>query len=694
MNSIQGIVTGPAAQILGWALLHFIWQGVLIAVVLKLLLGGIPVRLAGLRYWVALAALAAMLCLPGISVWKATRERAPVAVIQVHEEPFVEQTASTAPVAASRPVPDPPGTMTAWQRVARERLGVLAPWIPVFWLGGAVLMASFMLGGMVRSRILLRGARRPAGEGWACKLTTLMKNARFCEPVRLLETDRVSVPTVIGWLRPTILLPAGAADQLAAEHLDALLAHELAHIRRRDYLFNLLQTSIEVLLWYHPATWWVSVQVRAERECCCDDDAVAACGNPLTYARALSRAERLRSASKWAIALSGASLLNRVRRLTEMKTPQIGRFAVCLTGLFAFGLILTAGAGSSLLAYIPAFVAQPSAVAAPASIQVIQAEPVKPAAQDPKNQNATEIKAGREAAAQEKFVRPTEIPRAIDQAKFVQPTEIPRKLTPEQASDLQKLESMLMERRRKLEDLKARLNPTHPDVVQTSRMIFDLEMQIANLRREAVQQATLGPKISGYVYDPTGGVVPGASISVVIPGDRQPPPNAFSNERGYFEIDSYDGVDFELRIEAFGFAPQVFARRDLGAGPLGVTLELGQIKETVTVITGAPTGVVTSDATRGPIRVGGNTVAPKLIRRVDPVYPPEAKAGGIEGIVVVSAMIDDQGQVKDALVTSGNTLLRAAALECVRQWGYSPALINGEPWPMRLSITVVFKLAR
>ena len=99
---------------------------------------------------------------------------------------------------------------------------------------------------------------------------------------------------LIGWLRPVILFPASALTGLSAEQLEALLAHELAHIRRYDYLVNLLQTTVETLFFYHPAVWWVSAQVRQEREHCCDDLAVAACGDVLTYARALTALEQLR----------------------------------------------------------------------------------------------------------------------------------------------------------------------------------------------------------------------------------------------------------------------------------------------------------------------------------------------------------------------------------------------------------------
>ena len=105
---------------------------------------------------------------------------------------------------------------------------------------------------------------------------------------------RVDVPTVIGWLKPVVLLPASALAGLSPNQVEAILAHELAHIRRHDYLVNLLQTLVETLLFYHPAVWWLSRRIRAERENCCDDLAVSLCGDPVAYAAALAELEDLR----------------------------------------------------------------------------------------------------------------------------------------------------------------------------------------------------------------------------------------------------------------------------------------------------------------------------------------------------------------------------------------------------------------
>ena len=99
------------------------------------------------------------------------------------------------------------------------------------------------------------------------------------------------MPTVIGWLKPVVLLPASALAGLTPRQLEAILAHELAHIRRHDYLVNLLQTLVETLLFYHPAVWWLSRRIRVERENCCDDLAVSLCGDPVAYAAALADLE-------------------------------------------------------------------------------------------------------------------------------------------------------------------------------------------------------------------------------------------------------------------------------------------------------------------------------------------------------------------------------------------------------------------
>jgi hypothetical protein len=168
----------------------------------------------------------------------------------------------------------------------------------------------------------------------------------------ILESGLVSIPTVAGWFEPFVLLPKGVLEKLDRPMLDALVAHEFAHIQRHDSVMNLFQTVIEDLLFFHPAMWWVTRSVRAEREACCDDDAVAICGDTLIYVRALSQAEQFRSAMP-VIALSSSPLLQRIRRLTEMKISKMNHVAAFCIAFFAVSFIIVTAAGSVLLATIP-----------------------------------------------------------------------------------------------------------------------------------------------------------------------------------------------------------------------------------------------------------------------------------------------------------------------------------------------------
>ncbi len=176
------------------------------------------------------------------------------------------------------------------------------------WLLGVLAFSIRLFGGW-RFTARLRSTAHPAPAEWQQTLE---------RPVRLLVSSLVDVPTVVGWLRPVILVPVEFLTGLSVEHITALLAHEIAHIRRHDYLASVLQSIAEAVLFYHPGVWWISEQIRAERELCCDDLAVAASGDALTYARALAELESQQpSRLTPALAANGGSLVNRIRRLIE-----------------------------------------------------------------------------------------------------------------------------------------------------------------------------------------------------------------------------------------------------------------------------------------------------------------------------------------------------------------------------------------
>lgn len=221
---------------------------------------------------------------------------------------------------------------------------------------GVLCLSLRLAGGWVYARRLCRRKVQPTSQEWRSLLSRLARQLGIKQRVQILESSLATIPTVIGWLKPVILLPTAALAGLSPTQLEAILIHELAHIRRLDYLVNLLQTLVEILLFYHPAVWWVSRRIRIERENCCDDVAVTVLGDARGYAIALTRMEELRGeVPTLAVAASGGSLLNRIRRL--LSPVPTSRASVSWVGL-ALAVSMLAIVGMSLHASLP--VALPS----------------------------------------------------------------------------------------------------------------------------------------------------------------------------------------------------------------------------------------------------------------------------------------------------------------------------------------------
>jgi beta-lactamase regulating signal transducer with metallopeptidase domain len=295
------LLNQPWTERLGWTLLHFLWQGILAAALYALARslagGGISAR--G-RYAIACASLLAMTAAPAVTYWWLGN---PGQAARVGNATDWGARQSAAAVVYS-PATDP------WQQAM--------PVIVMAWFAGAAACSFRLLMGFISAAALRRSRHAPVLTEWQQTLDRLSKRMHVSRKVRLLATDRVDSPSVVGWLRPVILAPLGVLCGIAPEQVEALLAHELAHVRRHDYLVNVLQGIAESLLFYHPAVWWISSQIRAEREHCCDDLAVAASGDVLVYARALAELESMRPAHfKAALSANDGSLLRRIRRLTD-----------------------------------------------------------------------------------------------------------------------------------------------------------------------------------------------------------------------------------------------------------------------------------------------------------------------------------------------------------------------------------------
>ena len=254
------------------------------------------------------------------------------------------------PIAESLETPSASPTQTKFWRIPLLDVNALqlVPWVTWIWMAGVVVFAVIHARGLYVVRRLCRVDVGEINEENPLRrrMETLADRLGIRRAIRLLQSKRVSTPMVIGWIRPVVLVPVGIMTGLSPSGLDAILAHELAHIRRHDYLVNVLQVLIETLLFYHPTVWWLSRRIRLEREYCCDDEAAAVCGSNLDFAKALVALEGARTGTTLALAASGPgkekTTIKRIRRLLEGKTQDVaagsGALAVMLAVLLFAGV--------------------------------------------------------------------------------------------------------------------------------------------------------------------------------------------------------------------------------------------------------------------------------------------------------------------------------------------------------------------
>src|SRR5260221_2130417 len=381
MKELAALLGGPLFARIGWALLAFVWQGTLVAALLACAGLALRRRKASLRYAVGCGALLLMLAMP---IATFLTQGAQFREVRDASDPRVATGPAAAP--ASRVSSEPSGFQRSsaggFALTVRRSADSLTPFLVAGWLLGVLLLSLRFLAGWTAARSLVRREVSPAPDALVASLARLSERLRVSRPVRLMQSAVLAVPTALGAIRPVILLPLCAAASLSPEAVEALLAHELAHIRRHDYLVNLLQTAVETLLFYHPAVWWVSRWIRAERENCCDDLAVMATGDPRAYARALVGLEESRGfALELSVAANGGSLWRRVARLLPVPRPPADRASGWVAGVLALATLGTLGAAARISSFATSSEAMPSPAGARPAAKPSEPVPAKPAQQ-------------------------------------------------------------------------------------------------------------------------------------------------------------------------------------------------------------------------------------------------------------------------------------------------------------------------
>ncbi len=793
MQALAQLPAQPLAHALGWTLLHFCWQGTVVAAVLWGGLGLLGGRSSQARYTAACLALGLMVALP-----VATFAHIAAADLRARAMALASGVVLDANivvlVGAHEPVPPWPA------RLAFE-LDHALPWVLLAWFSGVLVFVGRLNFGLMVARRLKTAGTGPASAALHQMFEELRIRLGVERGVELLHSARVQVPTVIGWLRPVVLLPVSCLTGLAPEQLEAVLCHELAHVRRHDYLVSVFQSMIETLLFYHPAVWWVSRQIRRERECCCDEFAVRAGGNVLAYARALSYLEENRAAfPEFVLGANGGVLKMRIKRLLGSKEDVAGSpyAAFVVLGLAA------ALAGSY-------FVAVSHAQAQAAQAETASAAEIASAATP---SGAVRVTQEGTAAA-----NPEQALHGVYKSWLEQ--DVLWIITPEERDAFLKLTND-EERDKFVEQFWARRDPpgtasgtareehyariaysnqhfasntgagwrsdrghiyivygmpesidSHPatggtvsafpyevwhykyiagigdnvdlafvDTCQCGDYHYTIDPaekyvdrsftgpglakqesaqpanaaqislakkllappSISEEKQDAAQQTTAAQgtgSISGTIVDPHGALVPRAHVTAI---------NIYTGFRATIQSDSAGAYTtpplpagtYDVDATAPGLAGLRAMNIKVESGQtVGLNLKMivGMEMQSLTVAAKAqppsppPPPVASAQRPIGPQRVSSGVMQGLILSQPQPIYPEDAKAQHIQGVVVLHARISKEGTIKDLQLIGGPPALVVSAIDAVRQWKYKPFLVDGDPTEVDTVINVHYTLA-
>jgi beta-lactamase regulating signal transducer with metallopeptidase domain len=374
MSNVASWISPETLRTLGWTLLHFIWQGVGLAALYAV--AAAICRSASARYVLAVSTLTLMLVSPVATFFWLNGQGLSTPAVRTGAENNVMWAETSTQHATALSIVAAPAPALPAGAGKTAQTGML--WLVEAWFLGVLLLSLRTAGGLILLERMRRKEIKPVGAALYEKCLALQKRMCIERVVKYCECLKLEAPAVLGWFRPVVLLPVRALTGLTETQIEAVIAHELAHIRRLDCFVNLFQIATETLLFYHPAVWWVSQRVRAERENCCDDEAIAVCGDAVNYARALTKMEEWRTAPALMMAANRSPLAARVMRLLgwdgtagRMRMAGIAGSFLCLAGAVL--------AGNAFLGVAQAALGKDAAKQEPPSAPVV-VRPATPAA--------------------------------------------------------------------------------------------------------------------------------------------------------------------------------------------------------------------------------------------------------------------------------------------------------------------------
>ena len=668
----ESLISHPYFSSLALTLLHFIWQGCLIALALKLALIVTSQKNPQLRYTCASLAMLTCLILPLITF------------------ALVFQRGSI-PVADSiHRLSSSDFAVTGLQNnrfYGSIDIIELLPYLSVGWLTIVMLLTIKLLVEIFMVNQLPRQSLIPTDDKLAARFIQLVEQMQLSKKPRLLISLKIEVPMAIGWLKPVILLPASMLSGLTTAQLEMLILHELAHIRRLDYLVNFVQTLVALLLFFHPGVQWISKQMRHEREYCSDDIAVQCCGDAIAYAHTLAdtaaicRKHRHHTIPNMAMAASGGDLKKRVVRLVDHHcTPNndLGKWmaatALILSlltfstqQLFTLGIVDTGGTHQKI---IPALIT-PMITPLITPLTAQQSSVTKMAITGQLLTSSVSYPHLRLS-----IEPPTMNQRLLVTATAVNNIDLEHQ-TPALKPDTGKqLAGVTHNNVNTLSTISSSITPerieTHRREKKSIALVNHSNKVTALMTKDSdtsiliENTATKKPSIPSFSFRKTH-----------LSGSLSASNNDYSTQLTQLNNPTVTNVDI---LDKNNLASQLslidqFQPNSSMDKPVSSTTN-SMMNLSLFAQKPQKTGIVDSTIDLSPLQEKA-----KLISAIDPQYPSNAKRKGLELEVQVHFTIDESGQIKNIEFEQQNRVgyFRDAIKTAMRKWAFHPAKIDGQP---------------
>lgn len=342
MNTFYNIFSSELVEAIGWTLVHSLWQGSLVAILLAILLLFLRRNSAQVKYFISFITLFIMLGWSAITFmnsYKYAKEKSDIKENITSNPDYIKNLLVQSTIGKNTENIENKDQINLSLLEIRAFFQRNFNGICTIWLIGIMLLTAKMIGGFIYVRRLRTYQLKKIGDEWLAKIDDFARKLKIDRKVEAFFSPLANVPITLGTIKPMLLFPVSAFTGLSTKDIEAILAHELAHVLRHDYFFNIIQSMVEILFFYHPAIWIISAQIRNERENSCDNIAIELTGDKVAYVKALAQVQinqMEQGQLAMAFALKRGSVLQRIKRLQK----QVAMKTNFIEGLIAAGVIV------------------------------------------------------------------------------------------------------------------------------------------------------------------------------------------------------------------------------------------------------------------------------------------------------------------------------------------------------------------